>query len=99
MPEQFSRPSNACLYLVADQKDVVLVAKCSAFLQVVIIGDNYSGVALDGLNDKSGKIGPGGLEGSSELRLVVVFYQFLGPGDRTADIGDKRAVVGSRHFV
>jgi hypothetical protein len=81
MPEQLSRPSNARLHLITDQENVVLVAKRSAFLQVVIIGNKDSRIALDGLNDESSKIGPGGLERSPECRLVVELNQFFRSGD------------------
>jgi hypothetical protein len=81
MPEQLPRPPNSRLHLVADQENVVLVAKRPAFLQVVIVGNDDSRVALDGLDDESGAIGPGGLEGSSEGRLVVELDQFFRSGD------------------
>jgi hypothetical protein len=81
MPEQLSRPSNARLHLITDQENVVLVAKRSAFLQVVIIGNKDSRIALDGLNDESSKIGPGGLERSPECQLVVELNQFFRSGD------------------
>jgi hypothetical protein len=95
MPEQLPRPPNARLHLIADQKNVVLVAKRPAFLQVVIVGNNDSRVALDGLDDESSEVGSGGLEGSSEGCLVVELDQFFRSGDRAADVGDQRAVVAS----
>ena len=56
MPKQLPRPPNTRLHLIADQKNVVLVAKRPALLQVVIVGNNDSRVALDGLDDESGEI-------------------------------------------
>lgn len=72
MAEKPSRPSHARLHLVTDQESVVLKAKCSAFLQVVVVGDNDTCVALDGLNEEGSKIMSGSLERFPECQLVVI---------------------------
>lgn len=72
MAEQLASPSHTRLYLIADEEDIVLIAKCSAFLQVIVISNNDSRITLDGLNEESSKIVPGSLESFSEGHLVVV---------------------------
>ena len=53
--EQLPSTGNTILNLIADQQNVVLVAQGSGLLQVILVGDNNSSLALNGLHQEGDK--------------------------------------------
>lgn len=85
--------ADTSLDLVTDQENVVLLAKLLNTCEVVLLGNDDTGLALDGLNDESGCVAAMCLEDSLEILHVVVADSLATHGARSADVGNVWSVV------
>lgn len=91
--QQLASAGDTGLDLVADQEHVVLVTQGTGFLQVILVGDDNTGLTLDGLDQEGGQIRAGGLKGLTKGGLVIVGDGLLGAGDGASDTGEVGPVV------
>ena len=85
MAEHFACPRDTCLDLVADEQDVVLVAKCPDFPKVVVIWHDDTGFALDGLDQEGSQVLSMLLKCLSRIVDVVVAYWLASGGAYTSN--------------
>lgn len=91
--QQLTRAGNASLDLVANQKHIVLIAEGARLLQIVRVGDDDTGLTLDGLNEEGSKVGASGLEGLAQGDLIVVRDGLFSSWNCASDTGQIRTVV------
>lgn len=91
--EQTAGSADAGLDLITDEEDVVLLAKSVHLGQVVVVGNDNTGLALDGLNDEGGGVLSMGLQDLFQVGHIVVTDRLAGGGRGGANVGDVRAVV------
>lgn len=94
--EHATSSADTSLDLVADEEDVVLLAKLLDIGEVVLIGDNDTGLTLDGLADEGSGLLAVLLENLPQVLNVVVSNMLSGGRVDRADVGDIRSVVVSR---
>ena len=93
MAAQLASTGNTGLDLITDQQYVVLVAQGSGLLQVILVGNHDTCLALDGLHQERGQTRPRLLEGFPQCRLIVVCDRLIRSGNGAADTGQVRAIV------
>ena len=93
--EHLTSAGNASLDLVTDHEDVVLVAELAHFSEVVLIRDNNTCFALDGLDQESSSVLAVLLENLLEIAYVVVADRLVIGRVRGANVGQVRTVVVS----
>jgi hypothetical protein len=91
--QQLTRAGNTSLDLVTDQEYIVLVAQSASLLQVILVGNDDTGLALNGLNQEGGQVRAGRLKGLTQSSLVIVGDGLLGAGDCAPDTGEVGPVV------
>lgn len=91
--EKLSSASNTGLDLITDQKGIVLVAKSTGFLQVVLIRDDNAGLSLNGFDQEGGEVGAGLLESLAQSGLVIVGDGTVRSGDVASNSGEVGTVV------
>lgn len=91
--QQLTRAGNTGLDLIADQKHVVLITESASLLQIVGVGDDNTGLTLNGLDEESSKVRAGGLEGLAQRSLIIVCDGLFGSWNRASDTGEIRTVV------
>lgn len=94
--QQLTCAGDTGLDLVADQKHIVLVTQGAGFLQVILVGDDNTGLTLNGLDEEGGQIRGSRLEGLAQGGLVIVSDGFLGAGDGASDTREVGPVVLAR---
>lgn len=94
--QQLARAGDTGLDLVTDQKHIMLVTQSARLLQVTLVGDDDTGLTLDGLDQEGGQVGAGRLEGCAQGGLVIVGDGLLGAGDGAPDTGEVGAIVLAR---
>ena len=91
--QQLTRARDTGLDLIADQKHIVLVAKCPGLLQVIFVRNNDACLTLDRLDEETGEVGAGGLERLTQSCLVIVGDGLVSSWDRASDTGQIRAII------
>lgn len=71
----------------------MLVTQGTGFLQVILVGDDNTGLTLDGLDQEGSQIRASGLKCLTKGGLVIVGDGLLGAGDGASDTGEVRAIV------
>lgn len=91
--QQLTRAGDTGLDLVADQEYIVLVAQSASLLQVILVRNDNTSLALNRLNQEGGQVGAGRLKGLAQSSLVIVGDGLLGAGDGAPDTGEVGPVV------
>lgn len=91
--EHAAGSANTGLDLVTDEEDVVLLADGVDLCEVVIVGNNNTSLALDGLYDEGGGILAMGLQNLLQVGHVVVADGLASGRRGGANVGDIRAIV------
>jgi hypothetical protein len=94
--EQLSCTRDTSLDLVADQQHIVLVAQSSGLLEVIVVWDNNSCLALDRLDQERSQVGACLFKRLAQSSLVIILDRLVGSWNCAANVGDKRAIVLSR---
>lgn len=92
--EHTASSADTGLDLVADEEDVVLGAESLDLLEVTLIGDDDTGLTLDGLADEGSGLLAVGLKNLLKIGNVVVSDGLAGGGVESANVGDIGTVVG-----
>jgi hypothetical protein len=94
--EQLSSTRDTSLNLITDQQHIVLVAQSSGLLEVIVVWDNNSRLALDGLNQECSQVRARLLKRLAQSSLVIILDWLVGSWNCAANVGDERAIVLSR---
>ena len=97
--EKLPRPGNTGLDLIADQQGIVLIAQGSGLLQVILVRNNNSCLALDGFDQEGSQVGACFLERFAQSGLVVVRDRLISSGDGAANVGEIGAIVLARFRI
>ena len=96
MAEHLTRPCNTGLNLVADEKNVVLVAKSANLPQVAVVRHDDTSLALNRLNKERSSVLSMLLKNLTNVIHVVVPDAFASGGADASNVGQIGAVVLAR---
>jgi hypothetical protein len=71
----------------------VLVAQSSGLLKVIVVWDNNSCLALDGLDQERSQVGASLFKRLAQSSLVIILDWLVGSWNCATNVGDERAIV------